>query len=61
MQLIASLSMYMVIPLVVGIYTVNYGRWAGRRGNGQGAWGLYVLAVLTVLMPFLVLLFRVPG
>lgn len=61
MRTFLSVGMYMLVPLLTAIYTVNYGRWAGRRGNRRGAWGLYVLAVLTVAVPLVVLLLRLPG
>lgn len=37
--------------LATAAYTFNFGRWAGRKGNRVGAFGLYVLAVLTVVVP----------
>lgn len=37
----------MLIPLWILIYTVQFGRWVGRRGNWLGAtaaWGVGVVA-----------------
>lgn len=61
MKLFLTIALYMIVPVFVGIYTVNFGRWVGRRGNARGAWGLYVLAVLTVAIPLAILIVRAPG
>jgi len=46
----------MVAPLLISIYTVNYGRWAWKTKRYRGAIGLYVLAALCTLVPSLVII-----
>ncbi len=46
----------MVIPVLVSIYTVNYGRWAWYTKNYRGAVGLFTLAALCTLVPALVII-----
>jgi hypothetical protein len=48
----------MVVPLLVSIYTLNFGRWLARRGYGWGALGVYLLAALTLAWPAWMLLSR---
>lgn len=33
------------------IYTVNFGRWAWKRQNKSGAVGIFILAIITLLLP----------
>jgi hypothetical protein len=47
------LSVYL-LPALVAVYTVRYARWAAARGFYRGAFGLYLLALLTVAVPALV-------
>jgi len=42
-----------LVPILVAIYTCNYGRWAWQQGMRGGAVGLYALAVLTLVLPLL--------
>ncbi|MFZ5815089.1 MAG: hypothetical protein ACOY93_07270 [Bacillota bacterium] len=48
----------LVIPLLAAIYTWNYGRWAWRQKLRLGGVGLYLLALLTVAVPLMVLLYN---
>lgn len=50
MALLAGLISF-AVPLLIGIYTYNYGRWAWRQGLRRGAAGLYLLALAAVLVP----------
>ncbi|MEW6523799.1 MAG: hypothetical protein AB1445_09565 [Bacillota bacterium] len=43
-------------PLLVSIYTLNFGRWLGRRGYRRGALGVYLLAILALAVPAWLLL-----
>lgn len=47
----------LLIPLGIAIYTVNYGRWAWRQKLRLGAIGLYLLAILSVAVPAMVLMY----
>lgn len=38
-------------PVLIAIYTFNYGRWAWKQQYRGGAIGLYLLAAATVLVP----------
>lgn len=49
--MLISLLTTMLPALLVAIYTVNYGRWAAKQQHGRGAIGLYVLALLTLVVP----------
>jgi hypothetical protein len=53
MDLIA-LALTMLVPVLVAIYTFNYGRWAWQNKLRRGGVGLYFLALLTVAVPGLV-------
>jgi len=50
-----SLIMTMLVPVLAAVYTANYARWAWRERYRLGAVGLFLLALLTVLVPTLVL------
>lgn len=50
-----SLITTMLVPVLVAIYTWNYGRWAWKHGLHIGAVGLFLLAVATVGVPGLVI------
>lgn len=41
----------MLIPVLVAIYTWNYGRWAWKQGLRGGALGLFLLAAAAVGVP----------
>jgi hypothetical protein len=56
-ELIGRIATLLVLALVT-VYTVNYGRWALRRGHVRGAVGLFLLAAATFLVPGLMLLLR---
>lgn len=43
-----TLLVTLLVPLLVAIYTWNYGRWAWKREFRRGAIGLYLLAFATV-------------
>lgn len=45
----------LMVPVLVGIYTVNYGRWAWRQGLRFGAVMLMLLSLITVALPAYVL------
>jgi len=38
--------MMMVIPLWACIYTIQFGRWVGKKQNAVGAMAAYVIAVM---------------
>jgi len=46
----------MIVPVLVSIYTINYGRWAWHTKNYRGAVGLFSLAGLCTVVPSLVIL-----
>lgn len=48
--MIAAAATFLV-PVLVSIYTYNYGRWAWKQGLRRGAVGLYLLAAATILVP----------
>lgn len=52
---VQALLTTMTIPLLVAIYTFNYGRWAAKRDLVRGAVGLYLLAAGAVGVPAFVL------
>lgn len=54
----ATFASLMLVPLLVSIYTLNFGRWLARRGYGWGALGVYLLAALTLALPAWMLLGR---
>jgi hypothetical protein len=45
------------VPIIVlsCLRLVNYGRWAGRKGNRRGAAGIYVIAAVCLLLPLLLI------
>lgn len=45
------LMVTMLVPVLVAVYTVNYGRWAWKQNLRLGAVGLFLLAALTVAAP----------
>lgn len=53
-----NVGVVLVIPLLVAIYTWNYGRWAWRQRLRLGAVGLYLLAVITAVVPAWILWFN---
>jgi hypothetical protein len=55
LQFIAN-ALSLTPPLLVAIYTINYGRWAWQRQYKAGAIGLFILAALTVAVPGFILL-----
>ncbi len=44
-------ALIMVPPLLVGLYTFNYARWAWQRQLRRGAIGLFLLAAAAVGVP----------
>lgn len=46
-----------VIPLLVGLYTFNYARWATKQKLRRASIGLYLLAFAAVGVPYYVLFF----
>ena len=54
----ATFAILIMMPLLVSIYTLNFGRWLARRGYGWGALGVYFLALLTLALPVWMLLSR---
>lgn len=48
----------MIMPVLIALYTVNYGRWAWGQGLRRGAVGLFLLAAATALTPLAWLLFN---
>lgn len=46
----------MIVPVLISIYTVNFGRWAWHTKNYRGAIGLFILAGLSTLVPFWLIL-----
>lgn len=50
-----TFAMIMVPPVLVAVYTWNYGRWAMKHDLTWGGIGLYLLALLTVAAPALTL------
>ncbi len=48
-MIIMALAIALVI--LVEIKTINYGRWSARQGNRRGAIGLYIIAMLLLLVP----------
>ncbi|MGZ4112963.1 MAG: hypothetical protein ACXVP5_11065 [Tumebacillaceae bacterium] len=51
-----SLVMKLLIPLGMAIYTVNFGRWLGKRKHKMGAFGAYLIGVLSMGMAAFVLI-----
>lgn len=49
----------LTITIFAAIRTVNYGRWAGKQGNKRGALGLYLLALLTVVIPLAIYILNI--
>lgn len=52
---------YVVSVLVtagVSVYTFNFGRWAWRKKNYRGAAGLFLLAIITFMVPLGLLFLR---
>lgn len=49
----------LVLTTPTAIKTINYGRWAGKQGNKRGAFGLYLLALLTVVIPLGIYIFNI--
>lgn len=47
----------MILPVLTAVYTVNFGRWMGKKKYQRGAAGVYALALLTVAVPLAVLFF----
>lgn len=40
----------LVVPVMVTIYTVNFGRWMSRRKHHMGAIGAYAVAAVSMLL-----------
>ncbi|HEX3015602.1 MAG TPA: hypothetical protein VHQ46_04400 [Desulfobacteria bacterium] len=52
------IAFIMLIPLLVAVYTVSFGRYTWRTGNRLGAIGVYLLAMGSVSVPLLVLIIK---
>lgn len=55
------LFIYTVAVMVttgVAAYTFNFGRWAWQKKNYRGATGLFILALLSLVVPLSLLFFR---
>jgi hypothetical protein len=48
-------SLILLTPTLVAIYTLNFGRWAWKQKLRRGAVGLFLLAAATVLFPAFVM------
>lgn len=48
MNLNVTMLVTIVVPLLVGVYTWNYGWWAWKQELRRGAIGLFLLAAATV-------------
>ncbi|WP_159426196.1 hypothetical protein [Desulfolucanica intricata] len=53
-MIIILLALAFIIFTVIKI--INYGRWAGKHGNRRGAIGLYLMALLCLVLPSAVFL-----
>lgn len=53
-----SVVLILLLPLLIAIYTFNYGRWAWRQRLWAGAVGVFLLAALTLAVPALVLMYN---
>ena len=51
-------ALILLPPVLVAIYTFNYGRWAWKQKYRFGAVGVFFLSVLTVVVPTLVLIYN---
>lgn len=57
MQILTA-ALILLPPLLVAIYTFNFGRWAWRQRLRLGAVGVFLLAGLTLAVPLMVLLYN---
>ncbi|MCX7568392.1 hypothetical protein OS242_00200 [Tumebacillus sp. DT12] len=52
------LGLQLFLPAAVAVYTINFGRWMNKRGEGFGAGTAYVLALLAFGLSAGVLLYN---
>ena len=52
------LGLQLCIPAAVAVYTINFGRWMNKRGEGFAAGTAYVLALLAFGLSAGVLLYN---
>ena len=48
----------MLLPVIVSIYTISFGRYNWRQGNKLGAVGVYGLALGSVAVPLMVIILK---
>lgn len=53
-----SLVITLLPPVLIAIYTFNYGRWAWKQQLRRGAAGLFLLAAATVGVPIVLMWWR---
>lgn len=53
-----NVGMILLLPLAIALYTLNYGRWAWRQHLRLGAVGLFLLAMLTIAVPAVVMMYN---
>ena len=51
-------ALIMLLPVLVSIYTISFGRYNWRQGNKLGAVGVFGLAVGSVAVPLLVIILK---
>ncbi len=55
---IVRTALIMLLPVLVSIYTISFGRYNWRQGNKLGAVGVFGLAVGSVAVPLLVIILK---
>jgi hypothetical protein len=53
-----AILILMIIPTLVAIYTVNFGRWLAKEGNIRGAIGVFIVAAICIIAPLALLILR---
>lgn len=48
---IMSILLIMLVPILATIKVISYAKWATSQGNRTGAWGLYLVAFVTITTP----------
>lgn len=54
----ARIALIMLLPIMVSIYTISFGRHNWRQGNKLGAVGVYGLALGAVAVPLIVAIMK---
>jgi len=54
----AGYIVMIVFLLCVAVYTASYGVWTWKRRNRLGALMIFLTALLTVILPVYILIFR---